>query len=203
MLHCRDDTGRVMSSVWLLLDMILGIQAKEFIYYFYFLIKAENFVSGSLRDLQALFDTLRMGCCGTFIKEWLLFGHFTIEAWFVECYRNCCPSWRFSSLQRSNTGALSEQPSISWSPPWIRPFYPDCSRKSPGGYKLFGTINTPEIFLPPSPDLCLYIFLSQRSADNSLDLMVWFVLWHARSNMGSCRDRCVPFQITSNQLHFT
>lgn len=54
--------------------------------------------------------------------------------------------------------------------------YPNCSRKSPGGYKLFGTINTPEIFLSPSPDLCLNIILSQRSADNSLDLMVWFVL---------------------------
>lgn len=122
MLHCRDDTGRVMISVWLLPDMILGIQAKEFIFIFYFFIKADNFVSGSLRDLQALFDTLQMGCCVTFIKEWLLFGHFTIEAWFVECYRNGCPSWRFSSLQRSNTWALSEQPSISWSPPWLRPY---------------------------------------------------------------------------------
>lgn len=69
MLHCRDDTGRVMISVWLLPDMILGIQAKEFIFIFYFFIKADNFVSGSLRDLQALFDTLQMGCCVTFIKE--------------------------------------------------------------------------------------------------------------------------------------
>ncbi len=44
------------------------------------------------------------------------------------------------SIQR-NAGALSEWPSGSWSPPWLRPFSPDRSvwpggPKSPGGSKL-------------------------------------------------------------------
>jgi len=58
-------------------------------------------------------------------------------------------------------------------------------------------------FSVPSPDLCLDTILSQRSTDNSLDFLAWFVLWHALSTMGPYIDRCVPFQITSNQLNLT
>jgi hypothetical protein len=34
----------------------------------------------------------------------------------------------------------------------------------------------------------------------SLILMAWFLLWNALSTVGPYIDRCVPFQIMSNQL---
>ncbi len=104
-----------------------------------------------------------------FTEEWLLSGHYTIQAWLVECYRDGCSSGRFSSLHREML-ELCQWPSGSWSPPWLRPFSPDRSvwpgsLKSPGGSKLFhlwmkatvltGTFNAAEFFLYPSPDLCL------------------------------------------------
>jgi hypothetical protein len=57
------------------------------------------------------------------------------------------------------------------------------------------------MFWYPSPDLCLDTILSRRSMDNSFNLMAWFLLWHALSNVGPYIDRCVPFQIMSNQLN--
>jgi hypothetical protein len=38
------------------------------------------------------------------------------------------------------------------------------------------TFNAAEIFWYPSPDLCLDTILSQRSTDNSFNLMAWFLL---------------------------
>ncbi len=35
-----------------------------------------------------------------FTEEWLLSGHYTIQAWLVDCYRDGCSSGRFSSLHR-------------------------------------------------------------------------------------------------------
>jgi hypothetical protein len=64
-----------------------------------------------------------------------------------------------------------------------------------------GTFNAAEMFWYPSPDLCLDIILSQSSMDNSFDLVAWFLLWHALSTAGPDIDRCVPFQIMSNQLN--
>jgi hypothetical protein len=57
------------------------------------------------------------------------------------------------------------------------------------------------MFWYPSPDLCLDTILSRSSTDNSSDLMAWFLLWHALSTVGPYIDRCVSFQIMSNQLH--
>ena len=37
---------------------------------------------------------------------------------------------------------------------------------------------------------------------NSLDLITWFVLWYALSTVGPHIDRCVPFQVMSNQLNW-
>ena len=64
-----------------------------------------------------------------------------------------------------------------------------------------GTFNAAEIFWYPSQDLCLDTILSRRSTDNSFDLMAWFLLRQALSTVGPYIDRCVPFQIMSNQLH--
>ena len=61
------------------------------------------------------------------------------------------------------------------------------------------TFNAADIFLYPSPDLCLDTILSQSSTENSFDLMAWFLLT-CNVNCGTL-NRCVPFQIMSNQLN--
>jgi hypothetical protein len=66
---------------------------------------------------------------------------------------------------------------------------------------LLGTFNAADMFWYPSPGLCLDTILSQRSTDNSFNLMVWFLLWHALSTVGHYIDRCVSFQIMSNQFN--
>ncbi|KAK6320820.1 hypothetical protein J4Q44_G00077960 [Coregonus suidteri] len=64
-----------------------------------------------------------------------------------------------------------------------------------------GTLNAADIFWYPSPSLCLDTILSRSPMDNSVDLMAWFLLWHSLSTVGPYIDRCVPFQIMSNQLN--
>ncbi len=53
----------------------------------------------------------------------------------------------------------------------------------------------------PSPALCIDSILSRRSTGNSLDCMAWFVLCRALLPVGPYIDRCLPFQIMSNQLN--
>ena len=64
-----------------------------------------------------------------------------------------------------------------------------------------GTFNAAEICWYPSTDLCLDTILSLSSTDNSFDLMAWILLGHGLSTVRSYIDRCVPFQIMSNQLN--
>ena len=63
------------------------------------------------------------------------------------------------------------------------------------------TFNAADIFWYHSPDLCPDTILSRRSMDNSFDLMASFLLWHTLSTVGPYIDRCVPFQIMSDQLN--
>ncbi len=52
------------------------------------------------------------------------------------------------------------------------------------------------------PQICASnTILSQRSTDTSLNFMAWFVLWYALLTVVPYIDRCVPFQIMSNQLN--
>jgi hypothetical protein len=39
------------------------------------------------------------------------------------------------------------------------------------------------------------------STDSSFDLIASFLLWYALSTVGPYIDKCVPFQIMSNQLN--
>ncbi len=55
--------------------------------------------------------------------------------------------------------------------------------------------------LPRSFSLARQPALAILSTDNSIDFMAWFVLWHALLTVGPYIDRCVPFQIMSNQLN--
>ena len=128
--------------------------------------------------------------------------------------------WKVLPSPQRNYGALSEWPSGSWSPPWQNPFSPNLSvwpgRPALGKVLVVAnffhlrmmeatvfleTFNDAGIFWYPSPDLCLDTNLSQSSTDNSFNLMAWFLLWHALSTVGPYIDRCVPFQIMSNQLN--
>ena len=59
-----------------------------------------------------------------------------------------------------------------------------------------GTFNAAHIFWYPSPGLCLDTILSQSSMYNSFNLMAWFL-----STVVPYIDRCVPFQIMSNQFN--
>jgi hypothetical protein len=52
------------------------------------------------------------------------------------------------------------------------------------------------------PQICAFdTILSRRSMDNSFDCMAWFLLWDALSTVGPYIDRCVPFQVMSNQFN--
>ena len=72
---------------------------------------------------------------------------------------------------------------------------------SPISTVFLGTFKAAEMFWYPSPDLCLDTILSRSSTDNSFDIMTWFLLSHGLSTVGPYIDRCVPFQIMSNQLN--
>ena len=127
--------------------------------------------------------------------------------------------WKVLPSTQRNSGALSEWPSVlghlpdQVSSPLISQFCRAASSMtSLGGSKLLhlrmiestvllGTFNAAGIFWYPPPDLCLDTILSRRSTDNSFDLMALFLLWHALSTVRPSIDRCVPFQIMSNQLH--
>ena len=136
------------------------------------------------------FGKLQAGCHVTFTEEWFLSDHSTIKVWLVECCRDGCPSGRFSQSPKRNSGALLEWPSGSCSFPWPRPFSADCPVclrgskllpfKNDGGHCVLGDL---------------------QCCRNSFDLMAWFLLWHALSAVGPYIDRCVPFQIMSNQLN--
>lgn len=103
-------------------------------------------------------------------------------------------------LNYSDHQVLGHHTNQSISPSIARFGQEASSRKSPGCFKLLAlTFNAAEIILYPTPDLCLDTILSWRSTDNSC--MAWFVLWHALLTVGSYIDRCVPFQIMSNQLN--
>ena len=58
------------------------------------------------------------------------------------------------------------------------------------------------LFVEPSSDLCLNIILSLNSVGSSFDLVAWFLLWYAWSAVKPHIDRCVPFQIMSNQWNW-
>ncbi len=130
--------------------------------------------------------------------------------------------WKVFLSQQRITGTLSELPLGSWPPPRLRPFSPITqfvqaarARKSaswlqtsslyrrPRPLCWFWAFNVAEVFLHPCPDLCLDRILPRRSKENSLDFMAWFVLWHALLPVGPYIDRCVPFQIMSNQLNLS
>jgi hypothetical protein len=68
-----------------------------------------------------------------------------------------------------------------------------CSESEPSMLQTF--------FEHPCPDLCLDTILFRSFMENFFDLMACFLFWHALSTVGPYIDRCVPFQIMSEQLN--
>ena len=175
--------------------------------------RPENFVSHDLRVLQVPFEKLQVGCYVPFTEEWLPSGpslqHSTTQACLMECCRDAWTSWRFSSLHKETLELCyhlvpGHLPDLRSSPLTAQFGQVASSRKNPGGSNLLIFMDDgghsphwnlqccricPRFF----PDLCLDTILSQSSADNYLDLMPWFVVWHALSTVGHYIDRCVPF----------
>ena len=126
----------------------------------------------------------------------------------MECCRDGCPSGSFSHLHRvtldlcqSDHRVLSHLPDQGPSPSITQFGWAASSRKSLGYSKLLPFKNDGGhcvlrdfkccIFWYPSPDLCLDTILSRRS--------IWTIPLISR--LGICSDRCLPFQIMSNQLN--
>ena len=157
------------------------------------------------------FSKLQAGCHVPFTEEWLPSGHCTIKAWLVECCRDGCPSGRFSNLHRgtlelcqSDHQVLGHLPDQGPSPPNAQfgraatlrvPF------KNDGGHCVLGDLQWYRSVLVPFPRSVPWYNMSQSSTENSFDIMARFLVWHALSTVGPYIDRCVPFQIMSNQLN--
>ena len=125
----------------------------------------------------------------------------------MECCRDGCPSGRFPHFHRgtlelcqSDHWVLGHLPDQGPSPPISQFGQGGSSRKSlvvPNFFHLrtmeatvfWGTFDAADIFLVPFP------------RDNSFSLMAWFLHRHALSTVRPYIDRCVPFQIMSNQLN--
>ena len=139
-----------------------------------------------------------------FTEEWLPSGHSTIKAWLVECYRDGCPSRRFSHLHRgilklceSDYQVLGHLSALG-----IVLVVPNLFHLRLMEVTVFlGTFNAADIFWYSSPDLFLITVLSRSSMDNSFDFVTWFLHWYALATVGPYIDRCVPFQIISIQLN--
>ena len=141
-------------------------------------------------------------------------SHSTIKAWLVECCRDGCLSGRFSHLEELWSSAsvtirflitsltkallprllsLARWPALGIVLMVANFFY---SRRMEATVFL-GHFNDADMFWYPSPDLCLDTILSRSSTANSFDLIAWFLLWHALSDLvgtvGPYIDRCVPF----------
>ena len=160
-----------------------------------------------------------MRCHVPFSYKWLPSGHSTIKAWLKDCCRDGCPYGRFSHLHRgllssvrvtigflvtSQTKAfLPQLLSLAGRPALGRVLVvPNLFQLRMMEATVFlETFNAAEMFWYPSPDLWLNTILSRISTDNSFDLVAWFLRWHAPSTVGPCIDRCVPFQIMSNQFN--
>ena len=166
-------------------DVTLGIQAKEFNLGF---IRPENLVSHGLRVLKFILANSKRAVMCIFTEEWLPSGHSTIKAWLVECCSDGCPSGRFW-----NSRALSEWPSGSWSPPWPRPFTPDCSVWPALGRVL--VVHRPMC----SWGCCRNVLVSSPRSVPRHNPVSWVLRiipsnsWLALSTVETYIDRCVPF----------
>ena len=68
---------------------------------------------------------------------------------------------------------------------------------------LQGVFKAFEIFLYPSPDLCLSTTLSQRSFESSLGLMVESLLWNAPPSRGNIQEQLILFWNNHNHCNLT
>ena len=160
----------------------LGIQPQEFNLGF---IRPNNFIFHAQSPLGARWQTPSMLSCAFYwgvASVWPLYHKGLIGG----VLQRWLSLWKVLPSPKRNSGALSEWPLGSWSPPWLRPFSPNCSvwpgRQPSLGRVLvvlnffhwrmmeatvsLGTFNTAEMFCFPSPDLCIDTILSRSSMVN-------------------------------------
>ena len=68
---------------------------------------------------------------------------------------------------------------------------------------LLGTFNAAEMFLYPSPDLCLYTILFQSTMGNSFNLMAWFFALTCTVNCGTLYRQVCSFPNHVQPIEFT
>jgi hypothetical protein len=125
--------------------------------------------------------------------------------------------WKVLPSPRRNSGALSEWPLGYWSPPWPRPvsiarLLSLAGRPAPervlvvlisGGHCILGDLQCCRNVLIPFPrSVPRHNPVSEFYGQFLLTSWLGFLLWHSLSTVGPYIDRCVPFQIMSNQLNF-
>ena len=72
-----------------------------------------------------------------------------------------------------------------------------------GGHCVLGDLNAADIFWYLSPDLCLDTILSRSSADNSFDLMAWFLALTCTVNCGTLNRQVCAFPHHVQSVGFT
>jgi hypothetical protein len=189
MLHCRD-------GAWFPPDVTLGIQAKEFNLGF---IRPNNLSGAIWQTPSGLSCAFYWGMATGAIK-----------AWFVECCRDGRTFQKDNHLHRRSLELCQSDHRVLGHLPDQGPSLPITQ---------FGRVASSRVLVVPNflhlrmmettvflgtvnaADLCHDTILSLSSTDNSFYLMSWFLFWHALSTVRPYIDRCVPFQIMSNQLN--
>ena len=180
------------------------------------LIRPDHFVSLGLRVLQAHFGQLQAGCHVPFTKEWLPSGQSMIQAWWIAAVmvvllegsllstEECWSSERVTiGFLVTSLALRPRSPSLEGQPPLGRVLVvPNFfNLRMMEAIVLIGTFKAAIFFLYSSPDLFLKTILSRRSTDNSFDFMLDLCSDMHCQPGGPYIDRCVPFQIMSNQLN--
>ena len=162
------------------------------------------------------FGKLQVGCHVPFTEEWLSSGHSTIKAWLVECCRDGCPSVMFSHLHRGtlelcqsdhrvldhlpDQGPSSQLLNLARLPALGRVLVvPTFLHKRMMADTVFWvTINDADIFWYNSSDVPWHNPVSEPYRQFLQPHGLVFALT-CTINCGTI-DRCVPFQIISNQF---
>ncbi|KAI3364025.1 hypothetical protein L3Q82_010784, partial [Scortum barcoo] len=164
---CRDGIGLVMSGAWFPANMTPSINAKEFNLC---LIRPENFVSHGLREsFRCILANSKMhqaGCHVPSTQEWLLlFWPLYHTGLIGGLLQRWLSFWKvLLSLQ-----SLDGRPALGRV--LVVPNFFFHLRMMEATVHI-GTFKAADIFLYPSPDLCLETILSLRSTDNSFDFML-------------------------------
>ena len=157
------------------------------------------------------FGKFQADCHVPFAEEWLPSGHATIKAWLGECWRDGCPSGKFSHFHRVTIGflvtsltkallpwllSLAGRPALGRGGSSILFVVPNFHHfQNDGGHCVLGDLQCCINVLVPFPrSVPRHNPVSELYPQFLLTSWLWFLLWHALSTVGPFyTDRCVPF----------